>query len=378
MKSLLLLMAFFPPLLWLQQSVVRDSDPPAKWKVDFDTSSGTEVRLPSLAMRHLPKCRGGMCYAVFAMDPPIHPDASGKLPPAGPPLFPMEMAAFSLSGQSHFLDPSLIQGLTYVTILDFAPNEDGSVYVLIHAIEKDSLPKRTSAPDSNTTAPSTFNQVATNNNCLAVYDSNGQFIGIHHLELQFEPVRMVSLTDQILVSGFDRVHNQAVLAILGTDGSLVRLLDDQGTLPNAATLLASAPWKVDKNASLMIQQVAMSTALSRLTFGYVGGRALLLDPGANAAIWEIKGTEVERTNLKMPRGVVAASIVPSDGAWLIRAFVSATDSGMLLEFDRETGELKRQVDSGGVPATSIFFESGNTFYALWWNARYQSFIVKSR
>jgi hypothetical protein len=127
----------------------------------------------------------------------------------------------------------------------------------------------------------------------------------------------------------------------------------------------------------MIQQVAMSTAISRLTFGYVGGRALLLDPGANAAIWEIKGTEVGRTNLKMPRGVVAASIVPSDGAWLIRAFVSATDSGMLLEFDRETGELKRQVDSGDVPATSIFLESGNTFYSLWWNAQNQSFIVKS-
>jgi hypothetical protein len=88
MKSLLLLMAFFPPLLWSQQSVVRDNEPPAKWKVDIDTSSGTEVRLPSVAMRRLPQCRGGMCYALFSIDPPTHPDASGKLPPAGPSTVP--------------------------------------------------------------------------------------------------------------------------------------------------------------------------------------------------------------------------------------------------------------------------------------------------
>jgi hypothetical protein len=50
---------------------------------------------------------------------------------------------------------------------------------------------------------------------------------------------------------------------------------------------------------------------------------------------------------------------------------------MLLEFDRETGDLKRQVDSGDVPATSIFLERGNMFYALWWNAQHQSFVVKS-
>jgi hypothetical protein len=368
MKSLLLLTLLFPSLLWFQQSVVRDGDPPPKWKVDIDPSRGTEVRLPSPAMRLLPQCRGGMCYAVFALDP-FTKDPAHRLP--------LQIAAFTLSGQSHFLDPSLIQGLTYVAIRDFAPNEDGGVYVLIHAVEKDSLPKSGGAPDSNTTAPSTFAQAATSNNYLAVYDSNGQFIGIHHLELQFEPIRMVSLTEQLLVSGFDRVHNQPVLAILRTDGSLVRLLDDQGTLPDATTLLATAPWKIDKDAPLLFQQVAISGALSGLTFGYAGGRALLLDPGANAAIWEIRGTEVKRTNLKMPKGVVAASIVSSDGAWLIRAFVSATDSGMLLEFDRETGELKRQVDSGGVPATSIFLESGNTFYAFWWNAQHQSFIVKS-
>jgi hypothetical protein len=82
--------------------------------------------------------------------------------------------------------------------------------------------------------------------------------------------------------------------------------------------------------------------------------------------------------LKVPAGTSAQTIVPTDGPWLVRAFTSATDEGMLLEFDPNTGDLKRRIDAGAVPATSIFYENDNAFYAYWWDKTQHSFILKGR
>ena len=132
---------------------------------------------------------------------------------------------------------------------------------------------------------------------------------------------------------------------------------------------------MDDNAPNELKQFSMSDSLSGLQFGYAGDETLLLGSGADGAVmWSIRGGDTRSIKLQMPKGVVGNTFVSTDGPWLVRAFGADTDPGVLLEFDRETGALKAQINTDSVPGPSIFYSGKGSFYALWLQAGHPAIV----
>jgi hypothetical protein len=101
---------------------------------------------------------------------------------------------------------------------------------------------------------------------------------------------------QLAVSGFDSPHDRAILAILSTDGTLIRVLDDAGSLPEADTLLSRSKIALDQVPSDARKRQAEVGALSGFLFGYAGRKTLFLEPGAKPSVWSLEGTDLRKSS----------------------------------------------------------------------------------
>ncbi len=343
-----------------QQTEVSGSGPAPIRKVHIDTSRPTPVNLPNTIISLLPRCRDGRCYSLFIVNPQKD--------------FKENIEAFDLHGKVFSIDPASIPGLRYGAVLDLAPVE-GGVAVLLHGEEQRGLPG--TAKPAPAFLPMTGNSATQGSGYyLLVYDSDGKMKAIHRLELSSQPVRMAALPrGLLLMTGFDSKESKGVLATLEDDGSGVRFLDDKKVIPAPDALLKGSTLKVDDNAPAEIKRISMTDSLSGLQFGYAGDETLLLSGGGDGStMWSIRGSEIRSTKLQMPKGVVGNTIVSTDGPWLVRAFGTNTDPGMLLEFDRETGALMAQINTDNVSGPSIFYERKNALYALWLQAGHPAIV----
>jgi hypothetical protein len=220
---------------------------------------------------------------------------------------------------------------------------------------------------------------------LAIYNRDGTLRSVHRIDAQFQPMKIAALgSDQFMVLGFDRINQRPVVVSIDTSREITRFLDQENALPNASEFKTFNEKRLGKSRAVWsgepeVQRAAMlSLGISALEFGYAGNQLLLLQPGIDAIVWSISsGGTIKTVKLKMPPGLTADSILSSsDGSWLIRAFVSE-NMATLLEFDPESGEVRRQIDSEPVLATNIFYEKDGAYYGIWWNGEH-SFIVKSK
>jgi hypothetical protein len=357
-------------LSWAQTTTSASPTSLPTTKLEFVTTGGTAVTFPSKVMYRLPLCSSkGVCYAMFVLNP-----ATGPVPVAN---------SFDLSGQSHVINPNTIDKMGSTQVLGLAPVERG-VAVLFHGVTSDDNVIGQSKTAKSDTQPSKV-KVRVEGDFLALYNPEGTLRSVHHLDLRFQPWQIATLgSDQFMLLGFDKLNQRPVIVSVDTSGEIIRFLDQEGALPSADEYKSLIEKLVGKNRAMLssdpaVQNVAtLSVGISALEFGYTGDRLLLLRPGTDAQLWSISpGGAIQTVKLKIPHGLKADSILStSDGSWLIRAFVSE-DTATLLEFDPESGEVRRQIDSQTVPATSIFYKKNDTYYAVWWNGD-QSLIVKSK
>ena len=138
------------------------------------------------------------------------------------------------------------------------------------------------------------------------------------LDSRYRPVKISYLgADRILLLLFDTINEKPVLALINQDGQIVRILDDQGSLPGGSDLEKSSALKLDDSAPESFKQVAMAGTLTGWQFGRAGNYLLMLKPGTDVSIWSLSpGGEIRKIKLKMPPGTTASSLTSSDRAWL--------------------------------------------------------------
>ena len=362
MIAVLLLAVLAIPLLVSGQTPESHAVP--SLEVDFAADGGTPISFPSVVMAQLPVCYSSKsCSALLSVEP--HTMAR------------LVAAHFDLSGQDRSVDPSAIESLSYLQATSSSPTEHGLI-VVVHGAASDTalgarlVPKAGSEPDHSNLKQGYY---------LCLFDDDGKPQGVHLLDSRFRTPRAAYLgSDQILLLGFDNRNEKPALAVLDRSGNIVQFLDDQGSLPGGDELLKRSGVKIDDAAPQFAKQIFMAQEVTSWKFGYAGNRLLLLQPGTQAVVWSISpGGEIRKVKLRMPPGTTASTVVSSDHSWLIRSFVATDpDAGLLFEFDPETGEALRRIDTKLVPPTSVFYEAGGIYYALWWDKNHQSFILKSK
>lgn len=342
-------------------------DPVPSLQVEFSTNGGTPVSFPSPVVTQLPVCYSGdSCIANVALDRKNFAQIVG--------------VSFDLSGKSHLVDPAAIQNLSYVQILSSTPTPGGAA-VLVHGDESNDgigvrlVPKSGAQPSDRSGLSEGY--------YVCFFNREGEPTEVHSIDPRYIPAKIAYLdSDQILLLLVDKISEKPVLALMATDGQIVRTLDDQGALTIGGDLVNGSGMKIPNSSRLAnpiaANQIMMGAALAGWQIGYAGKRLLLLQPGAKAIVWSIlPGGGIRRVKLKMPPGVVASTIVSSDHAWLIRSFIAASDTGLLLEFDPDTGDALRRIDTKGTPPTSVLFASNGDYYAIWWGKSNHSSILKS-
>ena len=343
------------------QSAQPNPIPPVD--IEFATGDGTPISLPSLAMTQLPVCYSeDSCSAVFALN---SQDRRRQI-----------AVYFEVSGRDQAVDPGAIESLSYVQILSSTPTADG-IAILIHGGASDSgagvrlVPKPGTEPDRSGLKGGYY---------VCFFDQHGKLQSVHMLDSRYKPAKIAYFgNDQVVLLLFDTINEKPALTIMNADGQIVRMLDDQSSLPNGSDLQKGSGIKVDGGAPEFFKQAAMVGALSGWQFGYAAKHLLLLQPGADPIIWSISPSgEIRKVRLEMPSGTTAQSIVSSDRAWLIRSSALPADMGLLLEFEPESGKVLRHIDTKVVPPSSIMFAGQGNYYALWWDKDSHPWILKSK
>ncbi len=355
------ILAVFPSLY--AQTAQPDAIPPLM--VEFATVGGKPTSLPSMVITHLPVCYSAdSCSADFALD---MRNRSRQV-----------AAYFDLSGQEHTIDPAAIENLSHVQLLSSTPTADGVAVLLAAAASDNGIGVRI-VPKGDTEAPPGHSRPDINS-YVCFFDRDGKPRSVHMLDSRYRPVKISYLgADRILLLLFDTINEKPVLALINQDGQIVRILDDQGSLPGGSDLEKNSALKLDDSAPESFKQVAMAGTLTGWQFGRAGNYLLMLKPGTDASIWSLSpGGEIRKIKLKMAPGTTASSLTSSDRAWLVRSFIVASDTGLLLEFDPENGQMLRRIDSKGVPPTSILYAEQGNYYALWWDKDEHPWILKSK
>lgn len=358
MKSVVFLLAAIAPSMAQSPQV----GPVPSLEIKFDTSNGgAPLSLPSFAVSQLP-----ICYSSDSCSLAVVPDPENRahqLP-----------VMFAVSGKSRAVDPASVNSLSYVQVLTAAPSADG-IAVLLHAATSDDsgdsrlVPKSGKEPDPSKLHDGYF---------VSFFDRDGKPDGVYPVDSRYDPVKIAYLGgDRFLLLLLDKMRGTPVFGLMKSDGQLLRIVDDEGSLPSGDELAKAASIQLPENASDTLKRISISGAMSAWQVGYAGNQLLLLVPGPSPTILEVsQGGAIRKVRLKMPEGTSAESIISSDRAWLIRSFrVGSSDNGSLLEFDPESGSVLRRISAKGTPPTSIFFAAQGVYYASWWDKDHKRVLI---
>ena len=195
------------------------------------------------------------------------------------------------------------------------------------------------------------------------------------LDSRYKPAKIAYFgADQFVLLRFDTINEKPSLTIMSADGQIVRMLDDQNSLPNGSDLQKGSGIKVDmallsfSNKSRWWVHVGLAVRLCRQAAPSPSSPGRTRSSGPSRPV-----VKFVKSSCRCRRGQRHNPIVSSDRAWLVRSFIVASDAGLLLEFDPESGQVLRRIDSKGVPPTSIMYAGQGNYYALWWDKAEHSF-----
>jgi hypothetical protein len=200
---------------------------------------------------------------------------------------------------------------------------------------------------------------------LAEFDRDGSYKRVSQVDDSLA-VNRVGMFDSgnFLVFGVNQATALPQLAILNSDGALLRFLDIPGAMKE---------WAKGQHYSV---EETTPVSLAPAQFVPFNGGILVIAPGSRVPVLEVKeGGAIRPVRLGLPTGLSIDSFIPSNGNyWYIRVRNSTGDekasdpefqvASSLYEINPADGAAIRQIQSETVPSVGIACVHDNTFIAF--------------
>ncbi len=212
---------------------------------------------------------------------------------------------------------------------------------------------------------------------ISLSKRDGSSAGLIALNLNFDVLRVAVLdSGRFLATGIDTLNRLPVLALLDTDGTLLRILDVNAAPYASSQSLGTIYKKAAKNADSM-SLAAMSFA--NAVFAPYGSKVVLFQPASRLPVHILgEGGEENAIQLKLPKDVLLESILASSqkDTWVVRTqslnqFSTFQSAGVvdhvdqqLFEVDPITGETLHALKVSGTNPMEITCASDNQLIAL--------------
>jgi hypothetical protein len=205
---------------------------------------------------------------------------------------------------------------------------------------------------------------------LALYNYDGEVEGYSRLDLDFQPVQAVQLTDDsFLVVGYDLPKGHSRFVLIDSRGKVLRDLGASAFMLSDQQLKSLiVGLKIPGNLENAPPVSRTSIILSAFRYTHSNRGLLVFEPGEEAQVVELLRTgEVRTVRLKLPKQQVAHSMFAGGGKWYVRAYLEgAVDQDSLYEVDPDTGVATARVDTSGVLPGSIACFQDAGLSALRW------------
>jgi hypothetical protein len=263
----------------------------------------------------------------------------------------------SAAGDVVSFDRITLPGLRNVQILSFFPGAS-HVVTLIFATSDNAT-----TGNKDTPARGAY--------YLVVQDQTGQHTKVIELKLRIKPSQVAELdSGDFLVMGVEPVNKIPELELLDTDGSLLRILDVEGTKYENSQSIAKVfgdKLNTDPNA-----------VLGWSHFIPWNKQVLLVQGGSHLPVFVIGGSSILRTvKVSIPPNMELESIIPMKANWLVRMrntadlnrlagqqVVYGTQSH-LYEVNSDNGEIIKQIlPPSDMRTNEIVCAADNDFIAL--------------
>jgi len=287
-----------------------------------------------------------------------------------PEFLHAELYAVSPSNEVHHFETARISDLYDVHVMDFFPSAD-SVALLVYATaDKTQSEGKTTLSNGDQQERAAF--TGTHHSYVVLFAPDGTYKKAVQVQDESLDVRRLGVFDNgtILVSGVHRYSKEPRLALLATDGSLLRLLD----VPSSFGDL----YKRGSTGSSTGPTIVPLTQMVQ-----VGSTIVLAAPNSRSPVLEISPTgTVRAVKLALPSKTdVLQSMIPSAGRWYVR-LISEADGGntnpgdpALYQVDPTNGKLMEQFHTGAVNPAEIACAVGGRFISMETNDKQQFVIV---
>jgi len=312
-------------------------------KVDFSSpNTDSPLNLPSAAVNGPPVCNtDGLAFFQFLTPPPYY----------------NKKHVYSVSADGKVVNYPVdqITGLTNSWVIFSDPGLTNAV-ILFHA-------KKVGAAAAS---PDLY--------YMALFDYDGKLRDYTDLDLGFEPIQALQLSDdRFLVSGSDVARARLRFVVIDSAGTVIRELSPLIFLPGDADLremlgsINSVNGAGINPSDLPVPQ-RLSLTISLFRPVHSDRALLILEPGSVPRVIEIsRAGESRVVKLTLPPNQIANSLLTTKGRWFLRTAVQGSNTQWnLLEIDPTSGQTLRWIDTSGVPASSIACATGSGFLAMRW------------
>jgi hypothetical protein len=242
-------------------------------------------------------------------------------------------------------------GDVYVQTTGFADQETGTMLV----------PRR-----DGTTASERTVRYKGARTYLAHFKSDGSYDRAVPLDLDFRMLRFgVFPSGEILVTGIKDESQQPRVALLSSNGQLLRYLEPEGDVQADAPQFGDAASQ--HNSPLMPPETFLRVIISS-TIIPEGDRLLMVRPGSDPRVFAVtNGGGIARKKLEIPRRSSLFGLIATPTGWIGEVSEPAGARGMklmLFSFDRETGAAKYEYQYPGPFGLGLACSDGNDFLFL--------------
>jgi hypothetical protein len=208
----------------------------------------------------------------------------------------------SSSGEVVSFDRTKAPGLRDVQVISDFPGERDVVSLVL--AKKDSVGGVASDGGSDEGTPERAYY-------LIVQDQKGQIKKVIELKIRIKPVQVALLSSgNFLVFGIEPINQIPELELLDTDGSLIRILDVEGTKYGGSRSIAKVFGE---------QRADLSTVLSWAHFVPYQDDVLLYQGGSKLPVFVIGDSGIlQSVQISHPLNMQLDSIVPMSSGWLVR------------------------------------------------------------
>jgi hypothetical protein len=206
---------------------------------------------------------------------------------------------------------------------------------------------------------------------MAEFDYEGKLQHYTNLDLGFEPVEVVQLSDDgFLVSGADAGLGRSAFVLIDSNGTIQRDFKETSLMPSDKDLtgMLTSMNFVGMNPKDMPPSIRLTAVLSLFKPVHSMSGVLMVEPGAGARVIEILRSGDTRTVvLDLPAHQIAQSVIVSKKGWFVRTSLQDSETQWnLYQVDPETGQAIKRIDTSGVPSINIACSTDSGFYGFRW------------